>query len=89
MGTSIQQVLINTPKSGLTSKPTSGEKFKGKRKTEGGFRNQIEEEYSKNDTALVMGNRLSWSTYEKLRKNESLEKRPRKRPAENSTSKHT
>lgn len=74
-GTSLQEVLTSTPKSGLIKKPTSIERLAQKRKIERDFRDEIEKEYKENDLVLVMGNRLSWSTYDKIRKSESLGKR--------------
>ena len=44
-GTSLQDVLINTPKSGIVRKPSSAEKLASKRKIERAFRNRIETEY--------------------------------------------
>ena len=74
-GTLLQDVLANTPHSGLTKKPTSTEMQAQKRKIEREFRNRIEEEYKENDLELVMGNRTSWSMYDRGRKTEGLGKR--------------
>ena len=83
-GASLQEILANTPKSNLTQKPSSNKKLDEKRKVEREFRKKIETEYEKMDTNLVMANRMSWNTYDKLRKNETLEGRSRKRQAEGS-----
>lgn len=46
-GTSLQDVLINTPKSGLIRKPTSAERLQSKRKMEPDFRDRIQTEYKR------------------------------------------
>ena len=87
-GTTLQEVHTSTPKSGLIAKPTSAKKLEQKRNIEREFRNTIQESYRENDLSLVMGNRMSWSTYDTVRKMEVLGKRKESAGiAENSTPK--
>ena len=75
-----QEVLIETPKSKLICKPTSKEDKKKKKQTEKEMRNAIAKEKEELACNLVFENRLSWRTYDKLRKTEGMT--TPKRPAE-------
>ena len=68
-------MLASTPGSKLIHKPTSNEKLAETRRIQRAFHSKIESEYKQNDASLVMGNRISWSTYDKIRKTDSLQKK--------------
>ena len=74
-GSTLQDILVNTPESKLTYRPTSNKKLAETRKIEREFRSKVETEYRETDASLVMGNRISWSTYDKIRKAEVLQKK--------------
>ena len=75
-------MLVETPRSNLVHKPTSQAKRKGKRQIE---RNVIAQQKEEQASDLVLQNRISWRTYDKLRKAEGLTTcSSRKRLAEHS-----
>ena len=77
-----EDVIIETPKSHLIRTPTSEELRKSKRKIEKNINNAIAQKKEEEASDIVMQNRLSWSTYDKLRKAEGLT--TPKRPAQSS-----
>ena len=80
--TSAEEVIMMTPKSRLVRKSTPEENRKIKRKIEKNMRDAIMQQKEEEASGLVLKNRVSWSTYNKLRKAEGLATL-RKRPAEN------
>ena len=66
-------VLVETPKSNLAHKPTSHEKRKSKRTIERSMKNAIVKQKEEQASELVLQNRISWRTYDRLRKAEGLE----------------
>ena len=77
-----EEVIIETPKSHLIRKPTSEELRKSKRKIEKNINDTIAQKKEEEASDIVLQNRLSWSTYDKLRKAEGLT--TPKRPAQSS-----
>ena len=75
-----QEILIQTPKSQLQKKPTKQERRKQQRTIEKEVKSTIEQDKQECASDLVLGNRISWSSYDKLRKAEGLTP-TRKRPA--------
>ena len=63
-----EDVIIETPKSQLIRKPTSEERRKSKRKLEQTIKDAITEEKREQASDIVLQNRPSWSTYDRLRK---------------------
>ena len=63
-----EEVIIETPKSHLIRKPTSEELRKSKRKIEKNINDTIAQKKEEEASDIVLQNRLSWSTYDKLRK---------------------
>ena len=78
---SAKSVLADTPRSHLVLKPTYEERRKNKRAIERNIKKAIEKQKESQASELVMQNRLSWSTYDRLRKAEGLSS-SRKRLAE-------
>ena len=64
---------VETPKSNLAHKPTSHEKRKTKRTIERSMKNAIVKQKEEQASELVLQNRISWRTYDRLRKAEGLE----------------
>ena len=69
---SAEEVIMMTPKSRLVCKSTSEENRKIKRKIEKNMRDAIMQQKEEEASGLVLENRVSWSTYNKLRKAEGL-----------------
>ena len=61
----IQQVLVDTPKSKLAHSTTSATRQKEKRQSVNEVKKSIEEEM--NGQAIVLQNRISWWKYDKMR----------------------
>ena len=76
-----EAVLVETPKSHLVCKKTSEERRKSRREIEKNVKHVISQQKEDQASDLVLQNRISWRTYNKLRKAECLTT-PRKRPAE-------
>ena len=79
-----QEVLIMTPHSELQKKLTKQERKKQKREVEKEVKSVIEKVKQDCASDIVLGNRISWSVYEKIRKTEGLEL-PQKRSAGDQT----
>lgn len=79
-----EEVLVETPKSHIVLKPTSEEKRQSRRKIEKNMKDAIAREKENQASDIVLQNRISWRTYNKLRKAEGLTTTP-KRPAEDSS----
>ena len=73
-----------TPNSHLQKKITKQERKKQKREVEKEVKSAIEKVKKDCASDIVLGNRISWSVYEKFRKTKGL-KLPQKRPAGAST----
>ena len=80
--TSGNNVLVETPKSNLAHKSTTQEKRKIKRTIERNMKNVIATQKENQASELVLQNRISWRTYDRLRKAEGLATSSRKRLAE-------
>ena len=76
-----EEVIVETPKSHLTHKPTSRDQRKRRLKIEKNMKEVIAQEKEEQASDLVLQNRISWKTYDKLRKAEGLTATP-KRPAQ-------
>lgn len=72
----LQQVLVETPKSKLTHKPNSVQKLSEKRTILREFRNQAQAEYDHVDEDLVMQHRMSFSQFDTMRKVLGLKSTP-------------
>ena len=72
---SIQDVIQETHKSRLIKKPTSKEKALQRRNILRDVKNTMEEELNKEADSLVLQNRLSWETYNKIRTNQGLKRK--------------
>lgn len=69
----VQTVINDTPKSRLILKPSSQEKQSETRKTVRATKKAIQQSMDATGTTTVMGNRLSWRKFDKIRKDEALE----------------
>ena len=78
-----EAVLVETPKSHIVCKTTSEERRKSRQKLEKNMKYAISQQKEDQTSDLVLQNRISWRTYNKLRKAEGLTT-PRKRPADGS-----
>ena len=72
-----KDILIEAPKSRLICKPTPEDLRKNKRKIEKELIEDIAKEKEQQGCDIVLKNRLSWSTYGKLRKAEGLTEAPK------------
>ena len=79
---SVQQVITETPRSRLTSKPRHIQR-QSKRQILKDIKNSIESEMNTEGDMLVLQNRLSWSNFNRIRKSQGLSGTKRKRPTEN------
>ena len=66
-------VIEETPKSKLVKKPTSSQRLKQKRNILREIKQSIQNEMDENGDTLVLRNRISWSAFDKIRKQEGLE----------------
>lgn len=82
-----QEVLQSTPKSQLVQKPSSAECHTKKRKLVREVKQAIQSEMDRTDVDNVMSNRISWSAFDRMRKEEGLctEKLTHKRRAQEDT----
>ena len=67
-GESPQEVLEKTPRSRLVRTPTAADKQTKKRKIIREAKQVLQNEMDKNAATTVMGNRISWSAFDKIRK---------------------
>ena len=79
-----QEVLVDTPRSKLIQRPNESEERVKRRKIEKEITKSISQNKKDKASDLVLQNRMSWRTYDKLRKTEGLvmcahEKLPEKR----------
>ena len=79
-----EDIIVETPQSQLIHKITPEEKRKAKLKIERNMRDAITRTKNEEATGLVLENRISWNTYNRLRKAEGLVT-PQKRPPESGT----
>ena len=76
----VQDIISTTPQTGLQKKTSSAERQASKRKVLRDVKNTIQESMDENAPSLVLGNRISWNSYEQIRKSQGLTKsNPRKR----------
>ena len=73
LGMSAQSVIIKTPKCKLIAKPTSQERQAEKRKTVRQAKKVIQQSMDSTTINTVMGNRISWRKFDKLRISEAME----------------
>lgn len=75
----VQDVLTGTPKSKLMTKPTAKEDKKKRKEIENQITDSIAKDKAEIACSLVLQNRISWNTYDKMRKSEGLTtpRRPR------------
>ena len=73
-----EDVLIDAPKSHLVRKPTPEDLRKSKRNIEKKIKESITKEKEQQACDIVLQNRMSWSTYDKLRKAEGLTETPKR-----------
>ena len=78
-----EAVLVETPKSHIVRKTTSEERRKSRQKLEKNMKYAISQQKEDQASDLVFQNRISWRTYNKLRKAEGLTT-PRKQSADGS-----
>ena len=83
-GISVQTLLANTPTSNLEIKKTSAEKRKETRKAIREYKKEVETHFSKTGEEFIMQNRVSWTLFDKMRK-ECLDTSNRKRSHGEST----
>ena len=69
---SIQDVLVETPKSKVIHKPTSAKKQSEKRKLLRQTSHQLKEIKEQESINMVLTNRINWRTFDKLNKMEGL-----------------
>ena len=69
----VQEVICETPRSKLIIKPSRQAEM---RRTVRLTKRTIQQSMDENGTATVMGNRISWRKFDKVRKAETLENRP-------------
>lgn len=67
-----QEILIETPRSNLTNKPTAKVSKKKRRDIEREIRNAIAIDKEEVASSLVLQNRISWNTYDRIRKSEAM-----------------
>ena len=88
---SIEQVINVTPRSRLVLKPNSRNQLSKKRQTLREIKNQIQTDMNSEGDTLVLQNRLSWSRFDNVRKNQGLSGTKRKKPNDDTvepTTKH-
>ena len=71
-GKPIQDVLIDTPRSRLSKKPTSDEWKRERRRVEREVRDDMQKDKDEHGDWLVMQNRISWNACNRIRKTERL-----------------
>ena len=71
-----QDVIHESPKSHLVRKPTNKQRKSEKRKVLRDVRNTMQDDMNKEADSLVLSNRISWTTYNKIRTTQGLERRP-------------
>ena len=69
---SVHKILAGTPRSKLTIKPTSQEKQKHTRQIIRNTKQAMQESIDLTATQFVMGNRISWRKYDRMRKENTL-----------------
>ena len=75
---SIQEVFVATPKSALSHVPTSQEKKKAHQKCVKEISSKLQQDMDASASDLVLQNRMSWGTYDKMRKTQSLAQLPKR-----------
>lgn len=75
----VQDVLIDTPRSRLSKKPTSDERKRERRRVEREVRDDIQKDKDEHGDQLVMRNRISWNAYNRIRKTEGLVATPKRK----------
>ena len=78
-GKPIQDVLIDTPRSRLSKKPTSDERKRERRRVEREVRDDMQRDKDEHGDQLVMQNRISWNAYNRIRKTEGLAATPKRK----------
>ncbi len=73
---SAQQVLCNTPQSHLIHKPSSTERLSEKQKVVRSAKKSIQQAMDESGATTVMGNRISWKSFDRVRKAEKLTNTP-------------
>ena len=81
----IQQVLEETPRSKLVTKPINKIRLSQKRKILHEIKNEIENDMNADGDALVLRNRLSWKRFDTIRKSQGLCSTKRNRPTNENT----
>lgn len=72
---SAQDVLTETPKSHSTKKPRAKQIKTNRERIIKEAKNSIQEEVNKEADSLVLQNRLSWETYDNIRKSQGLKRK--------------
>ncbi len=68
----IIKLLTETPKSKLIKRPTKSQEKKVRRKILHEVKENVQDEMNDSSDSLVLQNRISWSTFDKIRKQEGL-----------------
>jgi len=68
----VTDMIEQTPKSQLIKKPSSSQQLKQKRNILQEMKQSIQNEMDENGDTVVLQNRISWSTFDKIRKHEGL-----------------
>ena len=71
----VQDVIHETPKSHLVKQLTNKQRKSQKRQLLRDVKNTMQRELSKEADSLVLGNRISWTTYNKIRTSQGLQQR--------------
>ena len=76
-GMSVQEVLVKTPTSKLEFKKTGAQRRTERKKVIREYKKEVEAHYNQKGEELVMQNRVSWSLFDKIRKEQGLTDRKR------------
>lgn len=72
-GKPIQEVLVETPKSKLAKRKSSRQRLSEKREILRDIKSSIQNQMEKDGDSVVLQNRLSWNTFDKIRKQQGLQ----------------